>query len=218
MTNASNNSRLKKGGVTTMKGSNDNTNDVAMGYNNHIKNNRYIPFKKIDSMNKEVAQSNLTEDRFNSLKGPSGFNRKVSHSKTLSEKEVQNNNKRVSICIVDANQSRLLRQLSLSTNLNHNNNKIQQNLSNTTRRTANFNSSIGDNNLTKGSILRLSVAKVESYEYDQESTQTFHSNERVITNNKGKHIVIKNEANIVSDYVNEIKIMHPHHLYNKKYN
>ena len=168
-------------------------------------------------MNKEVAQSNLTEDRFNSLKGSSGFNRNVSYSKTLSEKEVQNNNRRVSICIVDANQSRLLRQLSLSTNPNNNNNKIQQNLSNTTRRTTDFNSSIDDNYLTKGSILRLPVAKVESYEYDQESTQTFYSTE-VMTNNRGKHIFIKNEANKASDYVNEIKIMHPHHLYNKKYN
>ena len=91
MTNASNNSRLKEGVVTTMKGSNDDTNDVAMGYNNHIKNNRYIPFEKLDSMNKEVAQSNLTEDMFNSLKGPSGFNRNVSNQYIAQGPLIKNN-------------------------------------------------------------------------------------------------------------------------------
>ena len=63
-------------------------------------------------MNKEVTHSNLKGNIFDSLKGPNYVNRNVSHSKTPSAKDVQNNNTRVSMCIVDANQSRLLRQLS----------------------------------------------------------------------------------------------------------
>ena len=129
-----------------------------MGYNNHIKDNRDIPFVKLDSMNNEIIHSNPKEDIFNSLKGPSGVNRNISHSKTPSAKEVQKNNTRVSMCIVDANQSRLLKQLLPFINPNHNYNNIQQNPSNTTRRTVIFKSSIRDNNITKGSILRLLIA------------------------------------------------------------
>ena len=64
------------------------------------------------------------------------------------------------MCIVDTYQSHLLRKKSPFINPNHNNNKIQQNLSYTTRRGK---SSIRDNNITKGSILRLFVIKVDSY-------------------------------------------------------
>ena len=63
-------------------------------------------------MNNEVTHSILKGDIFDLLKGSNDVNRNVSHSKTPSAKEVQNNNTRVSMCIVDANQSRLLRQLS----------------------------------------------------------------------------------------------------------
>ena len=117
------------------------------------------------------------------------------------------------MCIVDANQSRLLRQTSSSINPNHNNNKIQQNLSYTTRRGK---SSIRDNNITKGSILRLFVIKVDSYGNEKDLTPTLHSTERVISNHKEKHIVINNKGNIARDYVHETKIMHPYHFYNTK--
>lgn len=92
--------------------------------------------------------------------------------------------------------------------------KIQKKLSNTIRRTAVFKSNIRDNNITKGSIHRLHVAKLEYYRNEKDLNPTFHSTERVITDNKEKHIVIENEANIASDYVHETKIIHPHHFYN----
>ena len=120
------------------------------------------------------------------------------------------------MCIVDANQSRLLRQTSSSINPNHNNDKIQQNPLYTTRRTAVFKSSIRDNNITKGSILRLFVTKVDSYGNEKYLTPTLHSTERVISNHKEKHIVINNKGNIAKDYVHETKIMHPYHFYNTK--
>lgn len=88
------------------------------------------------------------------------------------------------MCIVDTNQSRLLRKFSPSRNLNNNNNKIQQNISNTTRRTAVFKSSIRDKKITKGSILRLLVTKVDAYGNEKDLTPSLYSIERVITNNK----------------------------------
>ena len=119
------------------------------------------------------------------------------------------------MCIVDANQSRLLKTFSPSINPNNNNNnKIQQNLSNTTKRTAVFKSSIRDKNITKGSILRLLVTKVDSYGNKKDLTPSLYSTERVITNNKEKHIVIENEGTIARDYVHEPKIIHSHHFYN----
>ena len=108
-----------------MKGSNEDNRDIATRYKNHIKDNRNIPFAEPDSMNNEVTHINPKEDMFNSLTGPSDINRNVSHSKTPLAKEVQNNNTRVSMCIVDAYQSRLLRKNSPFINPNHNNNKIQ---------------------------------------------------------------------------------------------
>ena len=167
-----------------MKGSNDDNKDVTTGYNDHITDNRDIPFAKLDSMDNEITQSNLTEDIFKSLKGPRSVNQNVSHSNTPLVKELQRKNTRVSMSKVDVNQSRLIRQLSPSINPKHNNKKIQQNPSNTTRRTVFFNSSIRDNTLTKRLILRLPIAKVDPYGYEQELTPTFHSTERVITNNK----------------------------------
>ena len=192
-----------------MKGYTDDNRDIAMRYKNHIKENRDIPFAKLDSINSEVTHSNPKEDMYNSLAGPSDTKINVSHSKTSSAKEVQKNNTRVSMFIVDANQSSFI-------NPNHNNNKIQQNSSYTTRRTTVFKSSICGNNITKGSIRRLHVAKVDSYGNEKDLTPTLHSTERVITNNKEKHTVIDNEGNIARDYVYETKIIHPNHFCNTK--
>ena len=125
-----------------MKGYNHDNKDVATVYKNHITDNRYTPFAKLNSVNKYVTESYLTEDSFVSLIEQSDVNRNVSHYKTPSKKKIQKNNTRVSKCIVDVNQSRLQRKLSLSINSNHTNNKIQQN-------SVVFNSSTRDNNLTQ---------------------------------------------------------------------
>ena len=77
MNNEINNSRLKEGVFTTMKGPSDDNRDVATGYKNHIKDNRDIPFAKLDSMHNKLTHSKPKEEMFNSFKRPNDVKKNV---------------------------------------------------------------------------------------------------------------------------------------------